>query len=59
MNPTTVVGIQTELFNNGPMEAGFSIYEDFFSYASGVYYHVSGGLAGGHAVKLIGYGVDT
>ena len=59
VNPTTVVGIQTELYNNGPMEGAFTVYEDFFSYSSGVYYHVSGGVAGGHAIKIIGYGKDS
>lgn len=29
------------------------------SYKSGVYSHVSGGLAGGHAVKLIGWGNES
>ena len=29
------------------------------SYRGGVYSHVYGGLAGGHAVKLIGWGVEN
>jgi hypothetical protein len=28
---------------------GFKVYQDFFSYSSGVYRHLRGGLAGGHA----------
>jgi len=55
----TVVGEQnmmTELAKNGPMEVAFSVYADFYSYHSGVYYHKSGGYEGGHAVKLLGYG---
>ena len=55
----TTAGIQTELYNNGPMEGAFTVYEDFFSYKSGVYYHVSGGVAGGHAIKVIGWGTEN
>lgn len=51
--------IQAELFNNGPMAVTFAVYQDFFSYRSGVYHHVRGGLAGYHAVELVGYGVDA
>jgi C1A family cysteine protease len=40
---------------HGPLTVGFSVYEDFASYASGVYHHVSGDLLGGHAVSIIGY----
>jgi cathepsin B len=35
------------------------VYEDFFAYKSGVYHHVSGGQAGGHAVKIIGWGNES
>jgi cathepsin B len=43
----------------GPVETGFTVYEDFFSYKSGVYHHVSGGVAGGHAVKILGWGTES
>jgi cathepsin B len=59
VHPISVSGIQTELYNNGPVEAAFTVYEDFFNYKSGVYYHQSGGQAGGHAIKLLGWGFDT
>ncbi|GAB4067062.1 hypothetical protein GCM10028777_21930 [Angustibacter speluncae] len=39
----------------GAVTACFNVYQDFFSYRSGVYSHVSGSLAGGHCVVLIGY----
>jgi len=51
--------IRAEIFANGPVEAAFDVYEDFLTYRSGVYHHVSGGLAGGHAVKIIGWGVEN
>ena len=31
------------------------MYQDFFSYRSGVYQHVSGEAAGGHCVEILGY----
>jgi cathepsin B len=48
-----------DILANGPVEAGFSVYQDFMSYKSGVYQHRSGGLLGGHAVKVVGWGVDS
>lgn len=51
--------IQTELMENGPLEVAFTVYEDFMSYTGGVYYHTSGKSLGGHAIKLMGWGVDS
>jgi C1A family cysteine protease len=39
----------------GPVSSCFIVYEDFFSYRSGVYKHVTGGQAGGHCVTIVGY----
>jgi len=50
--------IQAEVLANGPVTAAFSVYEDFLSYSSGVYQHKTGALLGGHAVKILGWGVD-
>jgi C1A family cysteine protease len=43
------------LINKGSLTGCFVVYQDFFSYKSGVYRHVSGGAAGGHCVEIIGY----
>jgi len=51
-----IVDIQTEIMTNGPVEAAFSVYEDFLTYKSGVYKHTTGKYVGGHAVKIIGWG---
>ncbi|XP_059168822.1 cathepsin B-like [Physella acuta] len=51
--------IMQELVENGPVEAAFSVYSDFLNYKSGVYQHASGTELGGHAVKIIGYGVEN
>lgn len=42
----------------GPVEAAFTVYEDFLSYKSGVYHHVTGSQLGGHAIKILGWGVQ-
>lgn len=39
----------------GPVSSCFVVYQDFFSYRSGVYRHVTGAQAGGHCVTIIGY----
>jgi len=41
------------------MQTGFTVYEDFFNYKSGVYHHVYGKMEGGHAVKIVGWGVEN
>ena len=48
--------IMQEIYENGPVEAAYMVYQDFYAYQQGVYEHVSGGLVGGHAVKIIGWG---
>ncbi|ORC88041.1 cysteine peptidase C (CPC) [Trypanosoma theileri] len=45
-----------ELYLRGPFEVAFTVYADFLAYKSGVYKHVSGGMLGGHAVRLVGWG---
>jgi cathepsin B len=57
--PDDISQIQAALMKGGPLEATFVVYNDFFNYRSGVYRHVTGGMAGRHAVRLIGWGVDT
>ena len=61
-NVYTVAGehnIMKELVKNGPIEAAFTVYNDFLVYKSGVYSHRSGGALGGHAIRIIGYGVEN
>eukprot|EP00347_Sterkiella_histriomuscorum_P011695 403371460 len=41
---------------SGPVETGFTVYQDFYNYNSGVYHHVTGDAEGGHAVKILGWG---
>jgi cathepsin B len=54
-----VAAIQTEIFNHGPVEVAFTVYEDFLAYKSGVYQHTTGSALGGHAVKMMGWGTEN
>lgn len=51
--------IQQAIMNYGPVSTAFTVYTDFANYVSGVYHHVSGGVEGGHAVRIVGWGVDN
>merc|ERR1712193_507601 len=51
--------IQTAIMTGGPVEAAFTVYSDFENYAGGVYSHKSGSVAGGHAIRIVGWGVDS
>jgi len=53
-----VDNIKRDLVKFGSVTAAFTVYEDFVTYKSGVYRHVSGSALGGHAVKIIGWGAD-
>jgi len=53
------LSIQQEIMTNGPVEGAFTVYEDFVSYKSGVYQHVTGAELGGHAISIIGWGTDN
>lgn len=44
---------------DGPVEAAFTVYEDFLNYKSGIYQHVEGSMLGGHAIKCIGFGTEN
>ena len=48
-----------EIYQYGPIEGSFLVYEDFVTYKSGVYQHVTGEYLGGHAIKIIGWGVEN
>jgi len=48
-----------EIMTNGPVEAAFEVYADFLTYKSGVYHHTKGSLLGGHAIKILGWGLEN
>ena len=47
------------IYGDGPVETAFTVYSDFENYVGGVYHHTSGGMFGGHAVRIVGWGVDS
>lgn len=51
--------IAAEIAQNGPVVTGFTVYEDFMTYAGGIYQHRVGSDMGGHAVRIIGYGEEN
>jgi len=53
-----IMKIKQEIFSHGPVCAGFTVYNDFYNYQSGVYNGGDGGIAGGHAVTIVGWGPD-
>ncbi|RTG82762.1 cathepsin B [Schistosoma bovis] len=52
------LSIQKEIMKYGPVEATFTVYEDFLNYKSGIYKHITGEPVGGHAIRIIGWGVE-
>lgn len=50
-----IEAIKEYISGKGPVEACFTVYQDFFNYRSGVYRHATGSLAGGHCVCIVGY----
>jgi C1A family cysteine protease len=52
---SSIDAIKGALYDYGPLPTTMDVYSDFFGYAGGIYSHVDGGLAGGHAVLIVGY----
>jgi len=48
--------IKMSIMQSGPVQTGFTVYQDFMSYKSGIYTHQTGSQLGGHAVKIVGWG---
>lgn len=51
----TADDIRNALYAYGPIIATMYVYNDFFSYRSGVYSYTTGSYAGAHAVLVVGY----
>jgi hypothetical protein len=50
-----VSAIRDALVSYGPLVTTMDVYEDFYSYSSGVYSYTTGAHEGGHAVLIVGY----
>ena len=44
---------------HGPIVGSFLVYQDFYTYTSGIYEHATGSLLGGHAITVVGWGHDS
>lgn len=51
--------IMREIMTNGPVEIAMTVYSDMLNYKDGVYHHVTGEALGGHAVRMLGWGVEN
>ena len=53
--------LKHDLMTHGPLETGFTVYENFQSYKGGIYTKGDnpGKELGGHAVKIVGWGVEN
>ena len=58
LNKTEAARIKTEIYHNGPVYVSMKSYDDLHLYKGGVWRNRDGKLRGGHAVKLLGWGVD-
>lgn len=50
-----VAALKAAVYNRGPVNVGYMVYEDFSSYRSGVYEYTWGKAQGGHGVVIVGY----
>jgi C1A family cysteine protease len=51
----SVDAIKNALVTYGPVATMFQIYQDFYSYRSGIYSYTTGSYAGNHCVLIVGY----
>lgn len=52
---TSLSEMKEWISTRGPLEACFTLYEDFYAYTGGIYRHVSGEPVDGHCVCCVGY----
>jgi len=50
--------IMQAIYDHGPVTGTLKVYRDFMTYSSGIYHRTSDEYLGGHAVKIIGWGVE-
>lgn len=58
--PGSVKVMQREILTKGPIEVAFFVFSDFLTYSNGTYFRTPSatGPQGGHAVRILGWGVD-
>lgn len=50
--------IMQSIMTDGPVEAAFTVYKDFENYSGGIYHQTSDEQLGGHAIRIVGWGVE-
>ena len=50
--------IRAGIFAGGPVEAAFTVYQDFENYVGGIYTQTSNTQLGGHAIRIVGWGEE-
>ncbi|XP_065206834.1 cathepsin B-like cysteine proteinase 1 [Planococcus citri] len=50
---------QNEIYKYGSIASFFTVYEDFPTYKSGIYQHITGKKRGLHVVRVIGWGEEN
>ena len=56
------MNIRKEIYQNGPVEAAFTVYESFEQYVGGIYQmdpSTCGKQLGGHAIRIVGWGSEN
>jgi len=56
---TNEAAVANAIMTSGPVESAFTVYSDFENYAGGVYQKTSSSVLGGHAIRIVGWGVDN
>lgn len=59
VQPNDADTIAQAIMTNGPVEAAFTVYQDFEDYTCGIYKKTSSKSLGGHAIKIVGWGVEN
>ena len=54
-----ILDLKWYIYNNGPVAVGLMVYEDLYSYQSGIYEYVTGSLISGHSIRCGGLGHDS
>lgn len=57
--PNSIINMKQEVIQNGPISVAMTVFSDFFAYTNGVYVPTTSQVAGGHAVKIVGWGKTT
>jgi cathepsin B len=57
--PLIVLQAMQMIITKGSVIAGMDVYSDFYYYSKGVYQKNSGTFIGGHAVRVVGWGITS